>query len=109
MTKTQALQLQPGIGAIVAPSSCSVPSPFIRVYSADAVTAARSLQTYTYIYTSAATFWTYDYACSLHQELGFLLRSRWTKVKGLYIVTRYTSFSPFRGTSILELCPQREP
>ncbi|KAG0701929.1 hypothetical protein DFH29DRAFT_924602 [Suillus ampliporus] len=46
-------------------------------YSAGAVTAARSLQTFTV--SSAATFWTYDYTCSLHQELTFLLRSHWTK------------------------------
>ncbi|KAG2102311.1 hypothetical protein BD769DRAFT_1643617 [Suillus cothurnatus] len=40
---------------------------------------------------------TYDYACSLHEEvmywfLAFLLRSRWTIIKGLYIITRYLPF-----------------
>ncbi|KAG1844410.1 hypothetical protein C8R48DRAFT_458752 [Suillus tomentosus] len=39
-----------------------------------------------------ATFWTYDYACSLHEEWTFLLRSHWTKMKGLYIATRYLPF-----------------
>ncbi|KAG1794634.1 uncharacterized protein HD556DRAFT_419498 [Suillus plorans] len=39
-----------------------------------------------------ATFWTYDYACSLHEEWTFLLRSHWSKMKGLYIVTRYLPF-----------------
>ncbi|KAG2043597.1 hypothetical protein BDR03DRAFT_1087759 [Suillus americanus] len=41
-----------------------------------------------------ATFWTYDYICSLHEELKwtFLLRSRWTKVKALYITARHTPF-----------------
>ncbi|KAG2040846.1 hypothetical protein BDR03DRAFT_947532 [Suillus americanus] len=39
-----------------------------------------------------ATFWIYDYISSLHQEWTFLLRSRWTKVKALYIVTRYVPF-----------------
>lgn len=38
------------------------------------------------------TFWTYDYACSLDEEWKFLLVSHWTKVKGLYIVTRYVPF-----------------
>ncbi|OJA16681.1 hypothetical protein AZE42_06974 [Rhizopogon vesiculosus] len=38
-------------------------------YSADAVASATSLQTYTYIYTAVATFWTYDYVCSLHDEV----------------------------------------
>ncbi|KAG1814149.1 hypothetical protein EV424DRAFT_1557424 [Suillus variegatus] len=45
-----------------------------------------------YIYTSMATFWAYEYVCSLQQEWMFLHRSRWTKVKGLYILTRYVPF-----------------
>ncbi|KAG1862934.1 hypothetical protein C8R48DRAFT_208288 [Suillus tomentosus] len=53
---------------------------------------ARSLQFATYIHVLTATFWTYDYACLLHEEWTFLLRSRWSKMKGLYIVTRYFSF-----------------
>ncbi|KAG2114239.1 uncharacterized protein F5147DRAFT_758926 [Suillus discolor] len=61
-------------------------------YSTDDVTAARSLQFATYIYTSMAAFWTYDYACSLHEEWSFLLRSQWNKMKSLYIVTRYLPF-----------------
>ncbi|KAG1837104.1 hypothetical protein DFJ58DRAFT_155941 [Suillus subalutaceus] len=39
-----------------------------------------------------ATFWIYDYICSLHEEWTFLLRSRWTKVKALYITARYVPF-----------------
>ncbi|OAX38801.1 hypothetical protein K503DRAFT_133514 [Rhizopogon vinicolor AM-OR11-026] len=66
-----------------------------KVYSADDIASARSLQTFTYIYTSMAAFWTYDYVCSIHEEWTFQLRSRWTKVKGLYIVTRYTPFLLF--------------
>ncbi|KAG2038817.1 hypothetical protein BDR03DRAFT_283975 [Suillus americanus] len=42
-----------------------------------------------YIYASMVTIWIYDYACSFHEEWTFLLRSHWSKVKGLYIVTRY--------------------
>ncbi|KAG1829870.1 hypothetical protein EV424DRAFT_1535581 [Suillus variegatus] len=38
------------------------------------------------------TLWIYDYACSFHEELTFLLRSRWTKVKGLYVIARYLPF-----------------
>ncbi|KAG1728330.1 hypothetical protein EDB19DRAFT_1941259 [Suillus lakei] len=34
----------------------------------------------------------YDYVCSLNEEWKFLLQSRWTKVKGLYIITRYVPF-----------------
>ncbi|KAG2139577.1 uncharacterized protein EDB93DRAFT_1106067, partial [Suillus bovinus] len=51
-------------------------------YSAEDIAAARSLQ-FTAIY---------DYACSLHEEWAFLLRSRWCKMKSLYIVTRYLPF-----------------
>ncbi|KAG2124610.1 hypothetical protein DEU56DRAFT_593546 [Suillus clintonianus] len=78
-------------------------------YSVDAVAAARSLQTYTYIYTSAATFWAYDYVCSLHQEFTFLFQSRWTKVKGLYIVTRYVPFLLFAGHLYLNFIPKENP
>ncbi|KAG2037547.1 hypothetical protein BDR03DRAFT_375004 [Suillus americanus] len=38
------------------------------------------------------TFWIYDYACSVHEEWKFIHRSRWTKVKVLYIITRYIPF-----------------
>ncbi|KAG1899683.1 uncharacterized protein F5891DRAFT_1189490 [Suillus fuscotomentosus] len=62
------------------------------VYSTDDVTEAMSLQSFKYILASMATFWTYDYACSLHEEWTFLLRSRWNKMKGLYIITRYLPF-----------------
>lgn len=61
-------------------------------YSADDVAAAASLQFFAYIYVMITTFWTYDYACSLDEEWKFLLVSHWTKVKGLYIVTRYVPF-----------------
>ncbi|KAG2143658.1 hypothetical protein DEU56DRAFT_910784 [Suillus clintonianus] len=61
-------------------------------YSADNITAARSLQFLAYLCTSMAAFWTYDYACLLHEEWTFLLRSRWTKIKGLYIITRHAPF-----------------
>ncbi|KAG2127644.1 uncharacterized protein EDB93DRAFT_201277 [Suillus bovinus] len=61
-------------------------------YSTDDIAAARSLQFTMYIYASMTTFWTYDYVCSLHEELTFLLRSHWTKMKVLYIVTRYLPF-----------------
>ncbi|KAG2352896.1 hypothetical protein BDR07DRAFT_1497442 [Suillus spraguei] len=58
-------------------------------YSPDDIAAARSVQFTTYIYVSIATFWAYDYACSLHEEWDFLLQSKWGKIKYLYIVTRY--------------------
>ncbi|KAG2068171.1 hypothetical protein BDR04DRAFT_1158149 [Suillus decipiens] len=61
-------------------------------YSSDDIAGARSLQFTTYIYVSIATVWAYDYACSLHEEWTFLLRSEWSGVKCLYIVTRYLPF-----------------
>ncbi|KAG0704052.1 hypothetical protein DFH29DRAFT_398442 [Suillus ampliporus] len=78
-------------------------------YSAADIAGARSLQTYAYIYTSMATFWSYDYACSLHQEWTFLLRSRWTKVKGLFIVTRTVPFLLFAGHLYLNFNPNGSP
>ncbi|KAG2143740.1 hypothetical protein DEU56DRAFT_938938 [Suillus clintonianus] len=61
-------------------------------YSADDIAAAKILQYLAYMYTMQATFWIYDYACSLHEEWTFLLRSRWSKVKALYVITRYLPF-----------------
>ncbi|KAG2038792.1 hypothetical protein BDR03DRAFT_282019 [Suillus americanus] len=58
-------------------------------YSSDEIAAARSLQFAMYIDASMATIWIYNYVCSLHEECTFLLRSHWSKVKGLYIITRY--------------------
>ncbi|KAG1794641.1 uncharacterized protein HD556DRAFT_1474933 [Suillus plorans] len=52
-----------------------------------------------------ATFWIYDYVYSLDEEWTFLLRSRWTKVKGLYIVTRYLPFIVLA----MELCLRFTP
>ncbi|KAG1895640.1 uncharacterized protein F5891DRAFT_655644 [Suillus fuscotomentosus] len=61
-------------------------------YSTADIAAARSLQLTKYIHMSMVTFWIYDYACLLHEEWTFLLRSHWNKMKGLYIVTRYLPF-----------------
>ncbi|KAG2746817.1 hypothetical protein P692DRAFT_20738765 [Suillus brevipes Sb2] len=74
-------------------------------YSTDNVAETRSLQVYTYLYTSMATFWIYDYACSLHLEWTFLLRSRWSKVKGLYIIARYVPFLLLAGHLYMNFIP----
>ncbi|KAG1835986.1 hypothetical protein DFJ58DRAFT_192273 [Suillus subalutaceus] len=58
-------------------------------YSSDDIAASRSLQIAMYISASMATLWVYDYACSVDEEWTFLLRSHWSKVKGLYLFTRY--------------------
>ncbi|KAG1726125.1 hypothetical protein EDD22DRAFT_447134 [Suillus occidentalis] len=52
-----------------------------------------------------ATFWIYDYACSLHLEWTFLLRSRWSKVKGLYIIARYVPFLLLAGHLYMNFIP----
>ncbi|KAG1800562.1 hypothetical protein EV424DRAFT_424103 [Suillus variegatus] len=78
-------------------------------YSTDDIAAARSLQFATYIYTSTATFWTYDYACSLHEEWTFLLRSHWSKMKGLYIVTRYLPFIILITDLYMSFTPNENP
>ncbi|KAG1794628.1 uncharacterized protein HD556DRAFT_418850 [Suillus plorans] len=78
-------------------------------YSTGDVAAARSLQFATYIYTSTATFWTYDYVCSLHEEWTFLLRSNWSKMKGLYIVTRYLPFVVLITDLYMSFTPNGNP
>ncbi|KAG1719458.1 hypothetical protein EDB19DRAFT_699192 [Suillus lakei] len=61
-------------------------------YSADDIAVATNVQLLGYIYISVVTFWTYDYACSVHGEWKFLYQSRWTRVKVLYIITRHAPF-----------------
>ncbi|KAG2357617.1 hypothetical protein BDR07DRAFT_1612419 [Suillus spraguei] len=62
-------------------------------YSSDDIAAAMSLQFCTYIYVSMATFWCYDYICSLHEEWTYLLWSDRRKIKYLYILTRGLPFT----------------
>ncbi|KAG2078744.1 hypothetical protein BDR04DRAFT_331887 [Suillus decipiens] len=59
-------------------------------YSANDIAAAKILQYLAYICVSLITFWTYDYMCSLDYEWTYLLQSRWTMVKCLYILARHT-------------------
>ncbi|KAG2360279.1 hypothetical protein BDR07DRAFT_165489 [Suillus spraguei] len=61
-------------------------------YSGDDITTARTLQYLAYVCAALITLWVYDYICSLHDEWTFLLRSRWTKVKYLYVTARYVPF-----------------
>ncbi|KAG0708219.1 hypothetical protein DFH29DRAFT_893669 [Suillus ampliporus] len=56
-----------------------------------------------------ATFWTYDYACSIREEGIFLLCSRWSKVKFLYVVTRYVPFLLFSAHLYLNFVPNETP
>ncbi|KAG1850048.1 hypothetical protein C8R48DRAFT_381741 [Suillus tomentosus] len=74
-------------------------------YSADDIAATRILQYLAYICTALITFWTYDYICSLHDEWTFLLRSRWTKVKCLYVTARYVPFFLIAADICLTLTP----
>ncbi|KAG2122376.1 hypothetical protein BD769DRAFT_970760 [Suillus cothurnatus] len=74
-------------------------------YSSDDIAAARSLQITAYIYASMATIWIYDYTCSFHEEWTFLLRSHRSKVKGLYIVTRYLPFIILTTSLYLRFTP----
>ncbi|KAG1721739.1 hypothetical protein EDB19DRAFT_496818 [Suillus lakei] len=78
-------------------------------YSTGDIAAATSLQFFTYIYVSMTTFWVYDYACSLYEEWTFLLRSHWSKVKGLYIVTRYLPFLLIATNLYLSFIPNETP
>ncbi|KAG1728334.1 hypothetical protein EDB19DRAFT_1913833 [Suillus lakei] len=56
-----------------------------------------------------ATFWTYDYACSLEEEWKFLHRSRWSKVKGLYLIARYVPFFLITTDLYLNFAPNENP
>ncbi|KAG2080394.1 hypothetical protein BD769DRAFT_1784827 [Suillus cothurnatus] len=56
-----------------------------------------------------ATFWVYDYACSLHEEWPFLLRSHWNKVKGLYVATRYLPFILLTTNLYMNFTPNETP
>ncbi|KAG1730589.1 hypothetical protein EDB19DRAFT_1375020 [Suillus lakei] len=56
-----------------------------------------------------ATVWTYDYACSLHEEWTFLLRSRWTKVKCLYIIARNVPFVLLTTDLYVYFAPNENP
>jgi len=78
-------------------------------YSVDDIAVARNLQFLAYICTSVATFWTYDFVCSFHKEWTFLHRSHWTKVKGLYIITRYVPFVLIIVDLCLALTPNTNP
>ncbi|KAG2079167.1 hypothetical protein BDR04DRAFT_23420 [Suillus decipiens] len=78
-------------------------------YSVDEIAMARNLQLFTYISISTATFWTYDFVFSLHEEWTFLLRSRWTKVKGLYITARYVPFALIIADLYLALAQNENP
>ncbi|KAG2357614.1 hypothetical protein BDR07DRAFT_1612417 [Suillus spraguei] len=78
-------------------------------YSVDDVAGAVSLQFFAYIYVSIAALWTYDYACSFHEEWRFLLVSHWTKTKGLYIVTRYVPFLLLAINLYLSFIPMESP
>ncbi|KAG1835768.1 hypothetical protein DFJ58DRAFT_750060 [Suillus subalutaceus] len=81
----------------------------VSYYSADDIATAESLQFLAYTSASMATFWTYDYACSLQEELTFLLRSRWTMVKSLYIITRHVPFLLLLNDMYLYFTPNENP
>ncbi|KAG2137024.1 hypothetical protein DEU56DRAFT_353312 [Suillus clintonianus] len=78
-------------------------------YSVDDVTAARTLQYLGYICVSMTIFWTYDYVCALHKEWEFLHRSRWTRVKALYIITRYVPCCLITTDLYLNFAPTEDP
>ncbi|KAG2341870.1 hypothetical protein BDR05DRAFT_964948 [Suillus weaverae] len=78
-------------------------------YSTNDIAAARITQYLSYMYTMLATFWTYDYVCSLHEEWKFLLQSRWSKVKALYIIARYVPFVLITADVYLNFTPNENP
>ncbi|KAG2132935.1 uncharacterized protein EDB93DRAFT_892696 [Suillus bovinus] len=77
--------------------------------SAVDIAAVMRLQQLTYLYMSITMFWIYEYACSFDEEWEFLRRSRWTKVKALYIITRYLPFCLIALYLCLNLIPSENP
>ncbi|KAG2050509.1 hypothetical protein BDR06DRAFT_974422 [Suillus hirtellus] len=61
-----------------------------------------------YTCVTLVTIWTYDYISSLHEEWTFLLRSRWTKVKALYIIARYVPFSLVAADLYMIFAPNKD-
>ncbi|KAG2142977.1 hypothetical protein DEU56DRAFT_792787 [Suillus clintonianus] len=78
-------------------------------YSADDITAASGLQVLSYLCVSMATLWIYDYVCSLHGEWAFLLQSRWSKAKCLYILARNVPFVILTIDLYLYFTPNENP
>ncbi|KAG2132904.1 uncharacterized protein EDB93DRAFT_890777 [Suillus bovinus] len=78
-------------------------------YSGVDISAATSLQRLGFIYMSMTTLWAYDYAYLSHEEWKFLRQARWTKVKALYIVTRYLPFFLITIYLCLNFTPNENP
>lgn len=70
---------------------------------------ARTLQYLAYVCAALITLWVYDYICSLHDEWTFLLQSRWTKVKSLYVTARYVPFFLIAVYICLAFTPDESP
>ncbi|KAG2130769.1 uncharacterized protein EDB93DRAFT_1108290 [Suillus bovinus] len=58
---------------------------------------------------SLQIYTTYDFACLLQEEWTFLLQSRWTKVKGLYIASRFVPFLLLIGHLYTNFIPSDNP
>ncbi|KAG2122388.1 hypothetical protein BD769DRAFT_1777196 [Suillus cothurnatus] len=78
-------------------------------YSSDNIAAARSMQFAAHSSASMATIWIYHYACSFHEEWTFLLRSQWSKVKSLYVITRYLPFIIVTANLYLDFTSNNNP
>ncbi|KAG2064302.1 hypothetical protein BDR04DRAFT_279997 [Suillus decipiens] len=54
--------------------------------------SGRTLLNLNYAYVSTTVIWVYDYIITFHDELAFIQKSRWGKVKILYLLCRYLPF-----------------
>ncbi|KAG2099288.1 uncharacterized protein F5147DRAFT_839465 [Suillus discolor] len=72
------------------------------------VAMAWNLHYLAYTCVTLVTIWTYDYISSLQEEWTFLLRSRWTKVKALYIIARYVPFSLVAADLYMIFAPNKD-
>ncbi|KAG2363496.1 hypothetical protein BDR07DRAFT_915559 [Suillus spraguei] len=54
--------------------------------------SGRTLLNLNYAYVSTTVIWVYDYIITFDDELAFIQKSRWGKVKILYLLCRYLPF-----------------
>ncbi|KAH7925538.1 hypothetical protein BV22DRAFT_1128953 [Leucogyrophana mollusca] len=74
------------------------------LYNPVDVSLAEGLQTVDFVFVALATISVFDYAINLDDEVMFILNSRWTSAKVVYIICRYTPFLIWgvQGPLILE-------
>lgn len=66
--------------------------PLMTLYTPADFVIGRTLLNLNYAYVSTTVIWVYDYIITFVDELAFIQKSRWGKVKILYLLCRYLPF-----------------